>query len=106
MRLTTLTAGGMTVFLLALSAALAVFYSYVYRREGRQAHGLFRPRQWTLRALRIVVATMVILAIAAAGRFVHAPHETPAGGGDARRRFHQHELSGCPRESTRASEPA
>jgi len=63
-KFTTLTAGGMALFLLALVAGLAVFYTYIYRQEARHAHGLSGWKQWALRTLRLAVAALALLAIA------------------------------------------
>lgn len=64
MKFTTLNAGGMTPLLIALAAALALFYTWLYRREARHAHQLTWPKRWVLRLLRIAVAALALLALA------------------------------------------
>jgi len=63
MKATMLTASGMGVLLLIVAAALAIFYTYLYRREARQTHGLAPNQQRILRILRIAVAVLALLAL-------------------------------------------
>lgn len=62
MKPTLLTAENLIYFLVPLAVALAIFYVYVYRREARQAKQLTPRRRLILRALRIGVALLVVLA--------------------------------------------
>jgi len=59
-----LTAQSMVFFLAAVAAALVLFYVRLYREEARQAKQITGRQKALLRALRILVALMAVLALA------------------------------------------
>ena len=64
MKPTFLTSDVLVGLLVPLAVGLAIFYGYLYRQEAKMAKQLTRRQRWLLRALRMGVALLVILALA------------------------------------------